>query len=393
MLTERARLGSVLMVAVALPVGLVLWLHDPEGPPARPPPVASPPLVASAVRAAPVAPAPVARPALPTIAVPCVSYPYDQHASYQSDDTELLTTGKDLILCWHNGGCRDESGEVDRPATHATTSVATRVEPERVCTEARCDALGPRVRAAIKGVDPSDLHATTGHALIVIGSGDDAQIWTRVRDRRLSIPKPHKGGWDNEGDVLAVKLLGDHVLISRSWNADVQPPPPWAPARGTILDAQGIATATIATAASRAAPGTSIVDLGDDQFVVFNGAGGFSLVVHGKATWFGDLIEWRAVRASGTRTEDPALAMLEGQMLPIQAVALDADPEYEDTALDGSAAGRQRVKTFGYKWCVSWKDDGGCHVGRIEIGFHVGLRGDETQWLRRLDDHVFPACK
>jgi len=38
------------------------------------------------------------------------------------------------------------------------------VEPERVCTEARCAALGPRLRAAIKVVDPSDQHATTAHA-------------------------------------------------------------------------------------------------------------------------------------------------------------------------------------------------------------------------------------
>jgi hypothetical protein len=398
-LTERARLGSAFFVAIALPLGLVLWLRTPEAPPASPPPAASPPpvvsrpQVANPPEVAPVVPQPVRRPTVPTVELPCVSYPYDEHAAHQTDDTELRTDGRGLIVCWHNGACRDESGEVDRPAVPAPTTVATQVAPDRVCTGARCDALGPRARAAIKGVDPSELYATAGHALIVIGSDDDAQIWTRVRDRRLALPKPHKGGWDNEGDVLAVDLLGDHVLVSRRWNAEAPPPPPWAPARGTILDAQGNVTATIATDASRRGRGTSIVDLGDDQFVVFNGAGGFSLIVHGKPTWFGDLVEWRPRRAAESRAGDPALAVLEGQEQPIEAFALDAEPEAEDTALDGSPAGRQRVKMIGYKWCSSWRDDGGCHVGRIELGFHVGLHGEETQWLRRQDEHVFPGCK
>lgn len=313
----------------------------------------------------------------------------------QRVDTELFTTGADLVVCWRSGACRAlsnelESEEVDHPAARWTTTVATRVEPERVCTEDRCDALGPRLRAAIRGVDPADLHAAAGHALVVIGSDDDAEIWTRTRDRRLAIPKPHAGGWDAEGHVLAVDLLGDHVLISRSWNAETAPPPPWAPARGTILDARGSPTGTIATAASSREHGTSILDLGDDQFVVFNGAGGFSVVVHGKPRWFGDLAEWRAARASRGTPSDPALGRLEGQEVPIQAVALDVEPEGEDRAIDGTLLGKARLKTIAYQWCRSWI---GCQVGRIEIGFNVGLDGNETQWLRRLDNHVFPTCK
>jgi hypothetical protein len=393
MFTDRARLSGLLIASVAMPIGLVLWLRDP-------PSSSSPPLVASAPRApavpppapevAPAVSPPAPRPIAPTAEVPCVSFTYGE-PSY-SDDTELLTNGSDLVLCWRNGACRDESGVTSRPAARPATTEATQVEADRVCTGARCDALGPRVRAALKDVDPSDRHATTDHGLIVIGSADKALIWTRTNDRRLTMPKPHRGGWDNEGDVIAVEILGNHVLVSRWWVPEEPPPPPWAPARGTLLDAHGTVTGRIATSASHRAPGTSIVDLGDDQFVVFNGAGGFSLVVHGKPTWFGDLAEWRGVSAAGARGGDPALARIEGQEVPIQALALDAEPEFEQTALDGSPSGRSRITTLGYKWC-NLGSNGGCHVGRLEIVFHVGLRGDEDQSLRRLSDDFFPVCK
>lgn len=335
-------------------------------------------------------PPPAPRPTVPTTEVPCISFTYGE-PSY-TDDTELLTDGSEPVLCWHNGACRDESGVTSRPAARPTTTEATQVEADRVCTGTQCDALGTRVRAALKGVDPSDRHATTDHALIVIGSADKAQIWTRTNDQRLALPKPHRGSWDTEGDVIAVEILGKHVLVSRYWSPTEPPPPPWAPARGTLLDAHGRVTGKIATAASHRAPGTSIVDLGDDQFVVFNGAGGFSLVVDGKPTWFGDLSEWRGVSAAGARGGDPALATIEGQEVPIQAVALDAEPEYEQTTLDGSPAGKASIKTLGYKWCNLGSNDG-CHVGRLQIVFHVGLRGDKEQSVRRLNDDFFPVCR
>jgi hypothetical protein len=398
MFRDRARLSGIVIAAVALPLGLVLWLRDPP-PPSSPPPVARAPRVAPVVLpaapAAPVVPAvppPAPRPTASTVEVPCVSFAYDKTSSYLTDDTELLSDGQSLVLCRSSGACSDESGVISRPAARPATAVAAQVEADRVCTGTRCDALGPRVRAALKAGAPGDRHATTDHRLIVIGSADKAQIWTRTSDQRLAFPKPHHGGWDNEGDVLAAEVLGDHVLVSRAWYPEEPPPPPWAPARGILLDAHGAVTGKIATAASHRAPGSSIVDLGDDQFVVFNGAGGFSLVVHGKPTWFGDLSEWRGAPASGTRGGDPALARIEGQEVPIQAIALEAEPAYEATALDGRPTGRTRIKSFGYKWC-DIGHDAGCHVGRIQIVFHVGLRGDEDQALRRLDDHVFPACK
>lgn len=92
------------------------------------------------------------------------------------------------------------------------------------------------------------------------------------------------------------------------------------------------------------------------------------------------------------RGGDPALARIEGQEVPIQAIALDAEPEYEQTNLDGSPSGRTSIKTFGYKWCNLGSDEG-CQVGRIQIVFHVGLRGEEDQSLRRLNDYFFPVCK
>ena len=69
---------------------------------------------------------------------------------------------------------------------------------------------------------------------------------------------------------------------------------------------------------------------------------------------------------------------------------LVAEPAADDVALEGTLLGKERLKPIGYRWCRSWA---GCHVGRIEIGFNVALGGAETQWLRRVDDHVFPTCK
>jgi hypothetical protein len=225
------------------------------------------------------------------------------------------------------------------------------------------------------------------------------QLWSRAGDRRIALPAPRRRGVDHEGDIVAVEVLGSRVLVSRVWSPDLAPPPPWLPARGTIVDAHGTVTAVVATAATGHAGGTSIVDLGDDELVVLDGAGGFSLVVRGAPVAYGDLSEWHASTAdaaparSSSSDRAPALSMAKTSELRVQAVALDPGPSATGTttAIDGTPTGSFHTKRFGYKWCDAG-EAAGCHVGQIEIVFHIDAHGRRSPWLRQRNDQTLPAC-
>ncbi|HEX4416513.1 MAG TPA: hypothetical protein VH165_01380 [Kofleriaceae bacterium] len=411
MLTEPARLGCALIAAVAAPLGLMLWLREP--------PVQAAPTAAGSTTTTPSAPtermlwlrdapsvqaapaaagSPPPRPATPlagpgsllappTTAVPCVTFSDTYTAT---EDTELVSDGEAMVVCWKSGACHDGSSPAQRLDPPPASPVA-RVEPTQICTATRCDPIGPRARAAVAHADADDLHATADHGMLVIGDGEHAQVWARTADRKLALPAAHHGGYTNEDEVVAIDVLGDHVLVSRRWNPQGDPPPPWTPARGAILDVHGIVTGRIATSATRRIAGTSILDLGDGELVVFDGGGAFSLVVHGKPRAFGDLTEWHAVPSAGLPAGDPVLSSFKYQEIPLQAVALKPDPGGETTEIDGTPSGRYHTKTFGYKWCTAGSD-AGCHVGEIEIGFQVGPGGEQSQWLRQTSDRMLPSC-
>jgi hypothetical protein len=334
-------------------------------------------------------------PQVPSKAVPCVSFVY--RGDDLTEDTELVSDGFVLAVCWPNGACHDGSTPVSRPGPPSAPATA-RVEPTRICTGATCDPLGPRARAAVAGVSSSLLRATTDRAMLLIDRAGETQLWSRARDLRIALPAPHRRGYSKEGDMVAVDVVGSHVMVSRSWWPDIVPPMPWLPARGTILDAQGKITAVIASAAAGRAGGTSIVDLGDDELVVLDGAGGFTLVVHGAQVEHGDLSEWHATpvgaRArSSAADHDPGPSTAKTQPLRVQAVALDpgsnASGEFDE--LDGTPGSKFHIKRFGYQWCDPVAE-AGCHVGWIEIVFQIDTHGRRSEGLRQQGDRTLPAC-
>jgi hypothetical protein len=369
------------LAAAGLPIGLMLVSAAAASP------------TSGGVTASPSSPATPLQ--VPSKAVPCVSFAYRDRGL--TEDTELVTDGYVLAVCWPNGACHDGSTPVSRPDPPPAPATA-RVEPTRICTGATCDPLGPRARAAVAGVSPSLLRATTDRAMLVIDQAGETQLWSRARDLRIALPAPHRRGPDKEGGVVAVNVVGSHVMVSRSWRPDIAPPPPWLPARGTILDARGQITAVVASAATGRAGGTSIVDLADDELVVFDGAGGFTLIVHGAPIAHGDLSEWHATpigaRArSSAADRDPGPSMARTQELRVQAVALDpgSNASGETTEIDGTPAGSFHTKRFGYKWCDVGEVEG-CHVGLIEIVFQIDAHGRRSEWLRQRDDRALPAC-
>src|SRR3954469_13846865 len=117
-----------------------------------------------------------AAPQVPSKAVPCVSFAY--RGNDLIEDSELVSDGSVLAVCWPNGACHDGSTPVSRPGP-SPAPAAARVEPTRICTGATCAPLGPRARAAVAGVSPSLLRATADRAMLVIDNAGDTQLWSR----------------------------------------------------------------------------------------------------------------------------------------------------------------------------------------------------------------------
>jgi hypothetical protein len=258
-------------------------------------------------------------------------------------------------------------------------------------TGEKCDPLTPRSRAAVAGIAPGLLRATTDHAIVVIDHDGEDQLWSRAADRRIALPARHRRGVDKEGEVATVEVVGRRVMVSRESSLDSTPPLPWLPAHGTILDARGHITAVVPSAASGHAGGTSVIDLGDDELLVFDAAGGFSLVVRGIALEYGDLSEWHTTpTASHSRSSDASTGlMVKTHEIRVQAFALGPNSSGETPNLDGASPGTYHTKQFGYKWCAASEEQ--CHVGEIEIGFQTDTHG-RSHWLRQLYDHVLPEC-
>ena len=363
---ERARphLTVAVLAAMVIPLGLIAVCREPAK-------AVAPPAPANAATEKPAVekPAP-ARPQPPTRSVACLV-----------PDVTLVADDQNVVVCYPSGICSDESGaRTERPAPPAAT--ALHVEANRVCTGTTCDPLGPKLQRAVLDADGDALIASPDHALVMVGDA----VWNRVRDRVLTPPAAKTKGWEHEGDVLGSVLLGTHVLVAREWWPDEVPPPPWMPARGTILDANGRAVASIAIGHDLEA---STFSLGHDAFLVFDGAGGFSLVVAGEPTWFGNLVSWTAQRAHDRVTEDPALSTV-GFEAQVNAVVLAGDPEFEVATIEGEPTARESIERVAAEWC----DEGGCHIAHLEISFATEIHGGKkTQYIRRSADNVFPQCE
>ena len=261
---ERARphVTAAVVGAILAPLVLIAVCREPA--PAPPP---APARVAPVAANKPDAPAPVAK------AEPARPQPPKRNVMCLAPDVTLVAAEQSVVVCWANGVCGDEDGaRTERPAPAATSVI--RVEAARVCTGDKCDPLGPKLQRAIASADGDTLIASPDHSLVMVGDA----IWNRTRDHAITPPAAKGHGWEHEGDVLGSELLGTHVLVAREWWPDQVPPPPWMPARATILDANGKAVATIAIGHDVEA---STLALGHDAFLVFDGEGGFSLVVAG----------------------------------------------------------------------------------------------------------------
>jgi len=343
---ERVNLGIAALATIAIPTMLVMCLREPTREPV------------SIVKLLPVLPkTPAPKPAVPA------PRPPDVTARCMSPEMTLANDDGLYALCIPNVGCFDQDRSL---ITHSlvTTSVS---EPVTF------NELGPRLRAAVAN---GEVDATPDHSIVLVGS----MPWNRDADRPLHLPKVARG-WSREGDRAVAKILGTHVLVARSWDPDIAPPPPWAPDRAYVLDAAGQVTATVAIDHDLAT-----VALGDDSFLIPNGAGGFSLVVHGIATNFGDLATWREETSS--IEGDPALRRIEGQHIPLQMIRLTEESAYDETALDGTLLGREREALAAASWC----DEEVCHVARIAIEFHVSTHGKRTQHVN-VADRVYPLCR
>jgi hypothetical protein len=296
-------------------------------------------------------------------------------------DVTLFAAEQSVVVCWANGVCGDEDGaHTERPTPPAPA--ALRVEATRVCTGDKCDPLGSKLQLAVADADGDALNASPDHALVMVGDA----VWNRSRDRVITPPTAKTRGWDHEGDVLGSELLGTHLLVAREWWPDQVPPPPWMPARATILDVNGKSVATIAIGHDVEA---STLSLGHDAFLVFDGEGGFSLVVAGEPTWFGNLVNWSATRAGSRVTTDPALSTV-GFEAQVNAVVLAGEPEFEVTTIEGEPTARESIERVGAEWC----DEGGCHLAHLEIAFQTAIHGGKkSQYVSRTADNVFPQCE
>jgi lipoprotein-anchoring transpeptidase ErfK/SrfK len=266
------------------------------------------------------------KPAIPTVTLPCVA-----------PATELVTDGKDVVLCWPGGACWSEDHEVPRPApTSQPAPVPTTVEAERVCTGMRCDPIGKRLAAAIHG--GTTIASTRDHAAIVV----DDHVWNRARDGEVALPSPV----GDEGGVEAIQVLGDRVLVSRSCQE-------FCSHFAKLIDANGRSRGPFLLTK----PGwrgehhdehwPGFVDLGEDHFLVIGQMGELALVAGGQVVAEGFLM---SPSTSGPHPADLAIVVVDGE-------------------------------TLGYRWC----DRLGCHVGKMYVQF-------KSPSLSLNEERQLPSC-
>jgi hypothetical protein len=302
---------------------------------------------APAVAAAPVAPSPspaspAARadgaavvPAIPTKPVPC----------FDDDRTQLVADGDRALVCWGErclADLEDPGATVARPAL-VTRPPETVVDAERVCSGARCDRLGPRLRAAVAGSRGSRLSATRDHAAIVVGDRDGPfAVWNRAVDRPVDLGSPA----DDEGEVVGVEAIGDFLIVGRSCNE-------YCSAISQIIDPRGRPHhGGFAWMPRWGAVDLDIVAMDADHFVVFGLFGEITLIARDRAIASADLLPER-----GLQPLEPAP----------QVVRLDA-------------------RTLVAVWCAA----GGCH--RTRISLDVGADGGRPE-IRLDSDQVLPRCR
>jgi hypothetical protein len=274
-------------------------------------------------------------PTIPTVTMRCMD-----------STTKLLVDAQVPVLCWgdHCLAYRDDAptsvpppASVPPPENPAAEAGAV-VSADRVCTGAHCDPLGPKLRAAIADIDPSDLSATRDHAAIVIGH----EVWNRANDRPIDLGKPTM----DEGEVVSIDVIGNRLIVARSCNE-------WCSAIASIIDARGRSHGPqFASNPGWGGDATRILAVGDDRFVVFGRFGEIAMIAHGQSVATADFLP----TSSGAPYE-----------VMVHALVLGND-------------------TIAAQWCTSSM----CHLTRISFG---GTEpGSDRAYLGVQDDVPLPPC-
>lgn len=297
-----------------------------------PGPASSPPKAAAG---------PAVVPAVPTRTVPCFT-----------DETQLVADGGRALLCWGERCLPDldePAATVVRPAP-VTEPPETVVSAEQVCSGARCDRLGPRLRAAVADADGLRLSATRDHAAIVIGDhGERVAVWNRAADREVDLGAPGK----NEGQVVSVDVIGNFLLVARSCEE-------FCSAIGRIVDSRGRGRRDrFAAMPDWGDPDEGIVALDADHFLVFGLFGEITLIERDRVVATADLLPDQA------RQPHQAKA---------QVVRLDE-------------------RTLAAAWCSGSEHGESCHVTQISVGsVDLGARGERLE-IDLEFDRPLPLCR
>jgi hypothetical protein len=256
-----------------------------------------------------------------------------------TDETELISDGGRALLCWGERclpDLDDPASTVARPA-RAIEPPETVVSADRVCTGARCDRLGPRLRAAVADAAGSRLSATRGHAAIVIGDHDARlAVWNRAADREVDLPPPDK----DEGQVVSVDVIGDFLIVARSCEE-------YCSAIGRIVDPRGRGRRDrFAAMPDWGSSGSGIVALDAEHFLVFGRFGEITLIARDR------------VVAAAERLPDQAR---QPHQAKAQVVWLDE-------------------RTVVAAWCSGSEHEEDCHVTRIAVvSVDRGARGEQPE--------------
>jgi hypothetical protein len=243
-----------------------------------------------------------------------------------TDETQLVADGGRALLCWGERclpDLDDPASTVARPA-RAIEPPETVVGADRVCSGARCDRLGPRLRAAVADAAGRQLSATRDHAAIVIGDrGGPFEVWNRAADRKVDLPPPAA----DEGQVVSVDVIGDFLIVARSCEE-------FCSAIARIVDPRGHGRRDrFAAMPDWGEPDRGIVALDAEHFLVFGLFGEITLIARNRVVAAAELLPAQA------RQPHQAKA---------QVVRLDE-------------------RTLAAAWCSGSEHDEVCHVTRISV--------------------------
>jgi hypothetical protein len=144
------------------------------------------------------------------------------------------------------------------------------VKNGQVCSDGRCDAIGPKLRATIEAGEDGDPRATADREAVVVGS----EVWSRSRDAKLALPRAGR----DEGVVETIHVIGNRLAIGRSCNE-------YCPEIGRVVDSRGRGVSSDRFVFGNPIGSSSIpdpIDLAGDRFLLFSGFGDVTLIEKGE---------------------------------------------------------------------------------------------------------------